>query len=175
MTEPIQIVDYDPAWPIDFARLRIHLLAAIEHVGIAIEHVGSTAVPSLPAKPILDVDVVVNSSNQVGEAIARLAEIGYTHLGDLGIAGREAFANPPHSDPPHAPAHHLYVVVRGSEAWRNHIEFRNYLREHPETVEAYSKLKRSLTNRFKNNRDEYTEAKTEFVENVLRAVREVKM
>ena len=124
---------------------------------------GSTAVPGLAAKPILDIDVVLSSSLQVAEAIARLAEVGYEHQGDLGIAGREAFASP--SNPP---AHHLYLVVRGSEPWRNHIQFRDYLREHPECAQAYTALKRSLAERFQNERDKYTEGKTEFIARVLR-------
>ncbi len=161
--EPIQIVDYDPAWAIDFARLRLHLLATVEDIALAVEHVGSTAVPCLAAKPILDVDVVVASVSQVQAVIARLAEIGYMHLGDLGIAGREAFASPSNT-----PVHHLYVIVKGSEPWRNHIQFRDYLREHAEAAEAYARLKRSLAEKFRNDRDGYTGAKTDFVDEILR-------
>ena len=91
-----------------------------------------------------------------------LAEIGYKHVGDLEIKGREAFDRPTHTS-----AHHLYVVVQGSEAWRNHIQFRDYLREHPESAEAYARLKRSLAHEFKNDREKYTNAKTKFVEEVL--------
>ena len=162
MTDPIQIVPYDPRWPIEFARLRDCLLEAIGHLALTVEHVGSTAVPGLPAKPILDIDVVVGSAEHVPEAVARLAEIGYKHVGDLGIKGREAFEGPSGTA-----VHHLYVVVQGSEPWRNHIQFRDYLREHPESAEAYAKLKRSLADKFQNNREKYTSAKTEFVEEVL--------
>ena len=166
MADPIQIVPYDPHWPIEFARLRDHLLEAIGDLALTVEHVGSTAVPGLPAKPILDIDVVLGSAEHVPEAIARLWEIGYKHLGDLGIAGREAFTSPSN-----APVHHLYVVVQGGEPWLNHIQFRDYLREHAEAVEAYASLKRSLAKKFRNDREEYTEAKTEFVHETLRKAR----
>lgn len=162
MTDPIQIVPYDPRWAIEFARLRDHLLEAIGDLALAVEHVGSTAVPGLPAKPILDIDVVLGSAEHVPEAIARLAEIGYRHVGDLGIKGREAFDRATDTS-----AHHLYVVVQGSEPWRNHIQFRDYLREHPASAEAYARLKRSLADEFQNDREKYTNAKTKFVEEVL--------
>jgi len=165
LRQSIQIVDYDPAWAIDFARLRLRLLAAVKDFAVTVEHVGSTAVPGLAAKPILDVDVVVASVSDVPTAITRLAELGYRHQGDLGISGREAFASPSS-----APAHHLYVVVQGSEPWRNHIQFRDYLREHPESAKAYAELKRSLADRCQNDREKYTNAKTAFVEEVLRDV-----
>jgi GrpB-like predicted nucleotidyltransferase (UPF0157 family) len=161
--EAIQIVDYDPAWETEFARLRLQLLNAVKHLAVTVEHVGSTAVPGLAAKPILDIDVVLNASHQLSEVIVRLAEIGYHHQGDLGITGREAFASPSNT-----PAHHLYVVVRGSEPWRNHVLFRDYLREHPERAHAYATLKRSLAERFRNDREKYTEGKTEFITRVLR-------
>ena len=166
LNEPIQIVEYDPAWATEFAHLRLQLLNAVKDLGASVEHVGSTAVPGLAAKPILDIDVVLSSSLQVPEAIARLAEIGYEHQGDLGIAGREAFASPSHT-----PAHHLYLVVRGSEPWRNHIQFRDYLQQHPESAQAYTALKRSLAERFQNERDKYTEGKTEFITHALRRAR----
>src|SRR5271168_241502 len=104
MTNPVIVVDYDLQWAEVFAELRSTLAAALGGLAVAIEHVGSTAVPGLPAKPIIDIDVVVPSPAKVPEAIARLATIGYVHQGDLGIAGREAFASPPNT-----PAHHLYV------------------------------------------------------------------
>ena len=120
MSEPIRISAYDAAWQIELARLRRQLLTTVGGLALTVEHVGSTAVPGLAAKPILDIDVVLGAASQVVEAIHRLAKIGYRHRGDLGIAGREAFASPPNTT-----AHHLYVVVQGSEPWRNHIQFRD--------------------------------------------------
>jgi GrpB-like predicted nucleotidyltransferase (UPF0157 family) len=162
-TDPILIVAYDATWPIAFEKLRGCLLAALGEVAVTIEHVGSTAVLGLAAKAILDVDVVVRSASDAGEAIRRLGEFGYQHLGDQGIRGREAFNRPPDTAP-----HHLYVVVQGSEPLRNHIQFRDYLRAHPEKAKEYQRLKQTLAAHFRDDRDGYTEAKTEFVRVALR-------
>jgi GrpB-like predicted nucleotidyltransferase (UPF0157 family) len=86
----VVISHYDPSWPSLFASLASSVAAALGPVLVRVEHVGGTAVPSLPAKPIIDLDVVVQPAD-VAEAIRRLSGLGYTHLGDLGVTGREAF------------------------------------------------------------------------------------
>jgi GrpB-like predicted nucleotidyltransferase (UPF0157 family) len=161
--DPVLIVPYDPRWPIQFAELCQRYIAALGDLVVTVEHVGSTAVPGLSAKPILDIDIVVRSTSDVAEAIRRLGTLGYRHLGDLGISGREAFDNPDKT-----PAYHLYLVVDGSEPHRNHIQFRDYLREHSETVQEYQRLKHELASRFAADRDGYTKAKSEFVQMILR-------
>jgi GrpB-like predicted nucleotidyltransferase (UPF0157 family) len=88
-------------------------------------------------------------------------------FGDLGISGREAFESPAV-----LPAHHLYLVVQGNSEHIRHLRFRDYLRNHPEEKERYSALKRSLANRFRNDREAYTDAKSDFVEAVLREASE---
>src|SRR5579862_585811 len=87
----LEIVDYDPSWPTLFETLRSRLLLVVGDIADSIEHVGSTAVPGLAAKPIIDIDVVVEADTDVSLAIERLAVLGYQHRGDLGIEGREAF------------------------------------------------------------------------------------
>ena len=89
MSDAIVIVEYNPAWPSEFVRLRDRAQAALGDVAVAIEHVGSTAVPGLPAKDLIDMVVVVESDEDVDEAIARLAAIGYRARGNLGVEGRE--------------------------------------------------------------------------------------
>jgi GrpB-like predicted nucleotidyltransferase (UPF0157 family) len=131
-------------------------------VAIAIEHVGSTAVSGLAAKPILDIDVVLRSVTDVGEAIRCLAEFGYQHDGDQGVTGREAFESPGG-----LPSHHLYVVVQCSEPLRNHIRFRDYLRSQSAAKE-YEHLKRSLAEQFRDDCEGYTRGKTAFIQAVLR-------
>jgi GrpB-like predicted nucleotidyltransferase (UPF0157 family) len=128
-----------------------------------IEHVGSTSIPGAAAKPIIDIDIVVRSRWDVKRAIRMLEEGGYKHVGDKGIPGREAFESPGGMI-----AHHLYVVVEGNSAHDRHLKFRDYLRINPEMVHRYSALKKSLANQFRNDREAYTEAKTTFVEDVLR-------
>jgi GrpB-like predicted nucleotidyltransferase (UPF0157 family) len=90
----VLVVDYDPSWPDVFEVLRRPVWAAVRDVAVSVEHVGSTAVPGLAAKPIIDIDVVVASSDSLSKAIGRLATLGYIHRGDLGIDDREAFDSP---------------------------------------------------------------------------------
>jgi GrpB-like predicted nucleotidyltransferase (UPF0157 family) len=162
MNEPVIIVDYDPDWVTVFSQLSGMLTKALGSLPISIEHVGSTSVPGAAAKPIIDIDVVIGSGDDLPAAISLLARLGYRHIGDLGIAGREAFDNPPG-----LPAHHLYVVVAGNPEHMRHLGFRDYLRSHPEVRDQYSALKKSLGTRFRDDREAYTEAKTAFIEDVL--------
>src|SRR5688500_3749321 len=89
------VVAYDPVWAQLFESLREHLLDLLVGLDVGIEHVGSTAVPGLAAKPIVDIDVVVPSPEEISDVVRRLESGGYVHRGDLGIAGREAFDVPP--------------------------------------------------------------------------------
>jgi GrpB-like predicted nucleotidyltransferase (UPF0157 family) len=162
MPEPVVIVDYDPRWPDLFAELRAPVAAALGDLAVAVEHVGSTAVPGLSAKPIIDIDVVVPSVTDIPEAIARLARLGYVHRGDLGIASREAFISPAGT-----PKHHLYLCSSDSEELRRHRLFRNYLLAHPDDARAYGALKKAAAVRFTDDRAAYNDAKTEFVKAIL--------
>jgi GrpB-like predicted nucleotidyltransferase (UPF0157 family) len=161
---PVVVVDYDPAWPEMFEQLAAPVRAALGDLALRIEHVGSTSVRGLAAKPIVDISVVVGSESDVGAAIERLASVGYVHQGDLGIEGREAFAAPEG-----LPAHNLYVCDEDSLGLVNQLAFRNYLRQHAETATAYAALKKSLAARFPNDIDGYVDGKTDFVLEVLRA------
>lgn len=163
-TDPIVVVDYDPGWPREFERLRDRAARTLGDVLERIEHVGSTAVPGLAAKPVIDLDVVVRTTSDVPIAITRLALIGYTHEGDKGITGREAFLWPPGEQ-----RHHLYLCVEGSDALRNHLAFRDYLRSHPEAAQRYAEAKRSAAARFPDDREGYAEAKRVAGEEILTA------
>jgi GrpB-like predicted nucleotidyltransferase (UPF0157 family) len=135
-------------------------------MGAVVEYVGSTSVPGLAAKPVIDIDVIVRSPQDVPIAVERLRTLGYVYQGDKGIRGREAFMWPAGASP-----HHLYVVVDGSGPYADHIEFRNYLRRHPDVAQEYAALKRDLAERHRDDRLAYTEAKSEFVIAALRAAR----
>jgi len=161
--EPIIIVDYDPNWAVTFRKLRARVGESLDDLPYSIDHVGSTAIPGAAAKPIIDIDVVLKSAVDMPKAIRVLEKAGYRHLGDLGITGREAFESPAG-----LPAHHLYVVVLGGRECTRHVRFRDYLRGHPEEMERYSILKKSLAQKFRNDREAYTEAKTAFIEAILR-------
>jgi GrpB-like predicted nucleotidyltransferase (UPF0157 family) len=132
--------------------------AALGDVAVAIEHIGSTSVPGLAAKPIIDLDVAIRVEADLPAVIERLAPLGYVYEGDKGIPGRAAFIWPPHT-----PRHHLYVCPQDSLECRRHLLFRDYLRAHPEVCAAYAALKRDLAARYRTQRLAYVEAKGSFV------------
>jgi GrpB-like predicted nucleotidyltransferase (UPF0157 family) len=156
------VVDYEPKWPEVFARLRATISEGLGPLAVAIEHVGSTSVPGLVAKPVIDMSVVVAFDADVPAAIDRLAKLGYRHRGNLGVEGREAFDNPPG-----LPAHNLYVCPEGNLGLLNHLAVRDYLRSHPDTATAYGELKKKLAARFASDIDAYIDGKTDFILGVL--------
>lgn len=135
-TTHVVVLPYDPAWKADFAAIRQELASALDGLAIAIEHVGSTSVEGLSAKPCIDIDAVMPDYSVFPQIVERLAAIGYTHEGDLGIPGREAFC---YTDKPHLRLHHLYVCPADSEELHRHLVFRDFLRTHPEAVARYSR------------------------------------
>jgi len=163
MPHLIVVVDYDPKWPEQFEALRAPIGGALGDLAAAIEHIGSTAVPGLAAKPVIDIDVLLSSGDRLQEAIKRLVPLGYAHEGNLGIVGREAF-----SQPPGQPAHHLYVCAPDSREYGRHIAFRDYLRAHPERARVYGELKRTLAKLYDKDPDGYTNGKDELVNETLR-------
>ena len=160
----VVVQDYDPSWPQVFEALRSPIWSAVSDIAISVEHVGSTSVPGLAAKPVIDMDVVV-AEGEVAAGIARLSALGYGHRGDLGIPGREAFGSLPHS-----PRHHLYLCPASSPALANHLAIRDYLRANPFAARAYGNLKKRLAREHPNNIDAYVEAKTDFLVGILRKV-----
>jgi GrpB-like predicted nucleotidyltransferase (UPF0157 family) len=158
MPNSLVIKKYDPQWPILFEELRVMFSELLGNMVSAIEHVGSTSVPGLAAKPIIDLDVLLASAAYFPETIRRLATLGYEHEGNLGIADREAFRAPPTLF-----AHHLYVCLPNCEEFRRHILLRNYLRSHPAEVSAYNNLKGDLLAKFANDRAAYIQGKDDFV------------
>jgi GrpB-like predicted nucleotidyltransferase (UPF0157 family) len=154
---PILVVDYDPVWPDIFESLRAGIWPAVDDIATGLEHVGSTSVPGLPAKPVIDMDLIVASETDVPGAMERLARLGYRHLGDLGIAGREAFAAPDGSF-----RHNLYLCPADSLGLRNHLAVRERLRSDPAARAAYGDLKRRL-GRETDDIDAYVEGKTELI------------
>jgi GrpB-like predicted nucleotidyltransferase (UPF0157 family) len=153
----VHVAEYDPAWPQRFEHLARRAAEALGDVVLAIEHVGSTSVPGLAAKPVIDLDVVVRRED-VPRAIDRLASIGYVHRGEQGVPGREAFRPPPGEA-----KHHLYVCTPESPGLREHLLFRDWLRAHPDAAREYAELKRALADRHRDDREAYQEAKGGFI------------
>ena len=159
------IQDYSPLWPELFVILQSRIALALQGIADSIDHVGSTAVPGLDAKPVIDIDVLLASHSDLPIAIARLASIGYEHEGDLGVTGREAFRAPVQDCP-----HHLYVCSPGSPIYQAHLAFRDHLRIHKAAADEYALLKRELAAKYKYDRDAYAQAKSSFILKILRRV-----
>ena len=164
-TKRVEVVPYNPAWQVCFEELRQHLLSILSGQDIRVEHVGSTSVPSLAAKPILDVDVVLQGGTEFVRVKTALEANGYYHVGDLGIAGREAFK---YDYKPQLMSHHLYVLYEDSDELKRHITFRDWLRSHPEDREAYAQSKIAAARQFPNNIDAYIDAKSDIIFDIYR-------
>lgn len=158
----VVVVPYDDRWPEQFARVRSELTAALAGVDVlAVEHVGSTSVPGLAAKPIIDVDVVVDSA-ELSAAVAALEAAGYMHLGECGIPDRHAFQAPPEE-----PRRNVYVTVAGCLSLRNHLGVREVLRSDPDLRDEYGGLKFRLATRNYESIDDYVADKSAVVQRIL--------
>jgi GrpB-like predicted nucleotidyltransferase (UPF0157 family) len=162
-TWTVIVEDYDPAWPRDFEVLRQRIWPSLADVALRIEHVGSTSVEGLAAKPIIDMTIVVRSRDDVPNTIERLAALGYVHRGNLGIDDREAFDHPTELR-----RHNLYVCPEGTIGVVNQIAVRDYLRANREVAARYGALKKQLADRFPDDIDSYVLGKTDFVLEILR-------
>jgi GrpB-like predicted nucleotidyltransferase (UPF0157 family) len=158
--------EYDPGWPALFEDLRKRIAAALGPLVIDIEHIGSTSVPNLCAKPIIDLDVIVEPEN-LPAAIAAVEALGYRHEGNLGVDGREAFRWTAEF-----PEHHLYVCPKDSPALGRHLLFRDFLRTHPDAARQYAQLKKELAQQFHDDRSKYQDAKTAFIESLVQEAKE---
>ena len=164
-TAKVIVMPYDAAWKEAFARIKRELEEALGDLAVGIEHVGSTSVEGLSAKPCIDIDVVIRDYGVFDAVLARLASIGYLHEGDLGIKDREAFA---YEDKPHLYKHHLYVCPQYSEELRRHLTFRDYLRANPSAAAQYGRTKEEAARLFPNDIDGYIAYKSPCIEELYR-------
>ena len=157
----IEVVDYQPVWVDEFYSYAEQLKPVLEGSVIGIEHVGSTSVVGLAAKPIIDIDIVISSRVVLGQVLHMLATAGYQHTGNSGVPGREAFAWPS------GKRHHLYVCAVNAPNLHNHLIFRDYLRAHSEVADTYGQLKKRLAREYRQDAEAYSKAKTEFIQQTL--------
>ena len=163
VTKKVEVVPYESAWRARFEELREYLLSILSGKDVRVEHVGSTSVPGLAAKPILDIDIVLQNG-EVFESVKNALEAnGYTHVGDLGITGREAFK---YNNKPQFMPHHLYVLSDGSEELKRHLTFRNWLRSHPDDRDAYAQVTMAAAQQFPDDISAYIDAKSEIIINI---------
>ena len=162
--EPVRLALYDPAWPESFERERAALDDSIGDWAVGgIHHVGSTAVPGLAAKPIVDILVGVEDLESSRTCFEPLAELEYLHAPYL--SEQMHWFCKPH---PERRTHHLHLAPVGGRRYAEELAFRDRLRADPETAAAYEALKRELATRFGDDREAYTEAKAEFIAAALR-------
>lgn len=159
--DPIVVVDADPRWPTQFQKIARYLASFVEGTIVRVEHLGSTSVPGMAAKPIIDLDVVVANADQVPAALERW-------VGDLGVEGREAFVP---TNTPNLPEHHLYLVVENSRAHCDHWLLRETLTDNPDLRARYGALKRENAVLAGDDGDRYTALKAAFVAEILTEAR----
>ena len=160
-TASVIVVPYDKAWKTAFEEIKEELEQATGDLIVGIEHVGSTSVEGLSAKPCIDIDVIIKDYTMFDVIVSRLGAIGYTHEGNLGIKDREAFK---YSNKPHLQKHHLYVCPQQSEELNRHITFRNFLRNNPEAAKKYGSTKEIAAQLFPDDIKKYIGYKSPCIE-----------
>ena len=160
-TTKVIVLPYDRAWKSDFEAIKREIEGAVGDLIIGIEHVGSTSVEGMSAKPCIDIDVIINDYSSFAAVVGGLKSIGYIHEGDLGIKDREAFK---YTEKTHLMTHHLYVCPKSSEELRRHIGFRDFLRSNPEAVKKYSLIKEKAARLFPDDIDGYIKYKSPCIE-----------
>ncbi|MCH8987871.1 MAG: GrpB family protein [Chloroflexi bacterium] len=170
MPEPIIIVDYNPEWPREYEKTAARIFGTIGDKVVAVEHIGSTAVPGLGAKPIIDIIVAVGVISDAHKCITPLRSIGYEYTPYPDFPERLFFRDGPMGEGPH----HLHVTEFTSSFWEEKLLFRDFLRARAEVAQEYFNLKIQLAARYGADREEYepyTEAKTSFIESVVARAR----
>lgn len=159
----VRVVDYDPAWPRMFEEERGRIVKAIGDWSLGVQHIGSTSVPGLAAKPVIDIMIAVRELEEARRnVIEPLTALGYDYVPEFEVVMpyRLYFRR---GDPR---SHHIHMVEMETEFWRRHILFRDYLREHPAALAEYAELKRGLAIEHGTDMDGYTEGKTEFIKRI---------
>ncbi len=164
-TKKVIVVPYNDQWPIEFEKIKTEVFAALGKLAVSIEHVGSTSVEGLWAKPIIDIDVIISDNKFLPQVIDKLENIGYQYEGNLGIEGREAFR---YDNKPEFMLHHLYVCPQDSKELKRHLAFRDFLRTHSDAVREYSRVKREGAELFPEDIEAYIQYKSQTIETVYR-------
>lgn len=159
MPQHITVLNYDPEWPLKYERERKAIAEILDGNGISIYHIGSTSVPGLAAKPIIDMMAVVRSLEKVDDARGKFSELGYEYLGEFGIAGRRYFRKGGDER-----THQIHIFQ--ADDWNNierRLAFRDYMRTHEKERAEYAEIKTALAQRFPYDIDGYCDGKDAFV------------
>ncbi len=164
MTEAIELHDYDPVWPVLFERERRIIAPILGAHAVAIEHMGSTAIPGLQAKPVIDIIALVDHLGAALAAVAQLEATGYSFWRDNPDKSKLYLAKGLPPGPRRT--HHLHIYDDAGEV-RRHLIFRDHLRSHPAVRDQYLALKQDLAARFRDDREAYSKHKTAFVDGLV--------
>jgi GrpB-like predicted nucleotidyltransferase (UPF0157 family) len=159
----VRLVTYTAQWATLYREEESHLREIIGAHVIDIQHIGSTSIPGMIAKPILNIGVAISRFEEGFELVAPIESLGYEYVGEHGIPRRHYYNK---ADPR---THHLHMLEHDSSEWRNCILFRDYLRTHAQAAQEYAELKRALARRYRTDRTAYTDGKAEFIVRVLEA------
>ncbi|NRF38283.1 GrpB family protein [Pedobacter foliorum] len=171
-SKEVVVVPYSSNWALIFQELSNTFNVHLKDFIIGIEHIGSTSVPGLSAKPIIDLDIIIEDKTNFEEIIRILKELGYNYLGEMGIVGRDAFERISDLSPVDGSGrrwlrHHLYVCTQDSMGLKNHILFRDYLRSNQKVALEYGAIKMELAKKYPFDIDSYIEGKTDFIISIL--------
>ena len=165
----VRLSPHQPLWASLFEEEKARIITAVGPHILDIQHVGSTAIPGIPAKPIIDIGVAVRNFEEAAVCIEPIVQLGYTYRGENGIPRRHYFRKGNDVQPR---THHIHINEIDGLDWKNQIDFRDYLRQHPETAVQYAQLKTDLAQRYPTDRLAYLYGKAPFIENVLRLARQ---
>jgi len=160
----VRLVRHNEKWHAIFSKTKRQLIKVIGKYIIDIQHVGSTAIKGIYAKPILDIAIAVKNKNSIDKFKHKLEKIGYEYRGDGKQDGGVLFVK---SSDPEVRIQHLHFIEINDIQWKNYINFRDYLNRNKKIALQYSKLKKELEKKFANNRKAYTKAKNEFIDKIL--------
>lgn len=169
-TRIIEVVDWNPSWPQRFLSELDRLTEQFERTAvaedvIAIEHIGSTSVPGLAAKPVIDILIGLRRWPASDALVSAITELGYRHTGESGVTGRNFFKDAPSSSAPRT--RQIHAVEHGGALWRDHLRFREHLRADADARASYGELKQHLARRHRYDIDAYIEGKQDFIREVL--------
>ncbi|NHJ49711.1 MAG: GrpB family protein [Asgard group archaeon] len=167
MSEQVIVEEYNPNWKSKYSKIREDILEKIGDFVVEIEHIGSTAIPGLASKPIIDVMIGTQSLEDADKCIPRIIEMNFEYVKEHEkvLPNRRFFRKPVKGLGQRE--YHIHMVVFNDEFWKRQLLFRDYLITHPKVLKAYEELKRKLALKFKDNRQAYSDGKDDFIQKIL--------
>lgn len=161
----LEVVRHKPSWRDEFELEAVRIAGALGENVVAVHHIGSTAIPNIFAKPVIDVLVEVNDLSAIEERASLMEALGYEEMGEFGIAGRRYFRK---DDAKGTRTHQVHVFEAASAQAIRHLAFRDYMIAHPEEAQKYSELKKKLADEHPNDPDSYMDGKDGFIKEIDR-------